>query len=97
LASAKFFSADTIPETAYKDVKSVKTVSVGAQWVTSSKVPADLVYAITKALWSDATRATLDAGHAKGKAIQKATALAGLGVPLHDGAAKFYKEVGLLK
>ncbi len=97
LASAKFFSADNIPDTAYKDVKGVKTVSVGAQWVTSAKIPADLVYAITKALWSDATRAVLDAGHAKGKAIQKATALAGLGIPLHEGAAKFYKEAGLLK
>ena len=97
LASAKFFAADSIPDSAYKDVKGVKTVSVGAQWVTSSKIPADLVYAITKALWSDATRASLDAGHAKGKAIQKATALAGLGIPLHDGAAKFYKEAGLLK
>ena len=97
LASAKFFSADSIPDGAYKDVKGVKTVSVGAQWVTSAKIPADLVYAITKALWSDTTRATLDAGHAKGKAIQKATALAGLGIPLHDGAAKFYKEAGLLK
>ena len=36
---------------------------------------ADLVYEITKALWSDKTRAALDAGHAKGKAIQKETAL----------------------
>ena len=97
MASAKFFAADSIPDSAYKDVKGVKTVSVGAQWVTSAKIPADLVYEITKALWSDKTRATLDAGHAKGKAIQKATALAGLGIPLHDGAAKFYKEAGLLK
>ncbi len=97
LAGSKFFAADEIPDGAYKDVKGVKTVSVGAQWVTSAKIPADLVYEITKALWSDKTRATLDAGHAKGKAIQKATALAGLGIPLHDGAAKFYKEAGLLK
>lgn len=97
LASAKFFAPDSIPDGAYKDVKGVKTVSVGAQWVTSSKIPADLVYEVTKALWSDKTRAVLDAGHAKGKAIQKATALAGLGIPLHDGAAKFYKEAGLLK
>ena len=65
--------------------------------MTSAKIPADLVYEVTKALWSDKTRAALDAGHAKGKAIQKATALAGLGIPLHDGAAKFYKEAGLLK
>ena len=75
----------------------MKTVAVGAQWVTSSKVDADLVYEVTKALWSDKTRAVLDAGHAKGKAITKATALNGLGIPLHPGAEKFYKEAGLIK
>jgi TRAP transporter TAXI family solute receptor len=93
-----FFSADNIPAGTYKDVGAVSTVAVGAHWVTSAKVPADTVYAITKALWSDKTRAALDAGHAKGKSIRKETALAGLqGVPLHDGAARFYREAGLLK
>jgi hypothetical protein len=92
-----FFADDVIPDDAYKGVKGVKTLAVGAQWVTSAKIDADLVYEVTKALWSDKTRATLDAGHAKGKAITKATALLGLGIPLHAGAEKFYKEAGLLK
>jgi len=92
-----FFAEDTIPDDAYKGVKGVKTLSVGAQWVTSAKIDADLVYEVTKALWSDKTRGTLDTGHAKGKAIQKATALKGLGIPLHAGAERFYKEAGLLK
>jgi uncharacterized protein len=92
-----FFADDAIPDGTYKDVAGVKTVSVGAQWVTSAKIDADLVYEVTKGLWNDKTRATLDAGHAKGKAIQKATALKGLGIPLHPGAEKFYKEAGLLK
>ncbi|MFN7193021.1 MAG: TAXI family TRAP transporter solute-binding subunit [Rhodospirillales bacterium] len=92
-----FFAADEIPAGTYKDVGAVKTVAVGAHWVTSSKIPAALVYLVTKALWSDKTRAVLDAGHAKGKSIQKATALSGLlGVPLHEGAARFYKEAGLM-
>ncbi|MGL4636039.1 MAG: TAXI family TRAP transporter solute-binding subunit [Beijerinckiaceae bacterium] len=97
MGAFKFFAADTIPDDAYKGIKGVKTVAVGAQWITSSKIDADLVYAVTKAMWSDATRAILDNGHAKGKAIQKATALAGLGAPLHAGAERFYKEAGLLK
>lgn len=96
-AQFKFFAADEIPAGTYKDVPGVKTLSVGAQWVTSAKMDAELVYQVTKALWSDKTRGILDAGHAKGKAIQKATALAGLGVPLHPGAEKFYKEAGLIK
>ncbi|MGL4325168.1 MAG: TAXI family TRAP transporter solute-binding subunit [Beijerinckiaceae bacterium] len=93
-----FFADDTIPAGTYKDIGAVKTVAVGAHWVTSAKISADTVYAVTKALWSDKTRAVLDAGHAKGKAIRKETALQGLnGVPLHAGAEKFYKEIGLLK
>jgi hypothetical protein len=92
-----FFAVDEIPAGTYKDVAAVKTVSVGAQWVTSAKISNDLVYEITKALWSDKTRTALDSGHAKGKAITKATALNGLGAPLHPGAEKFYKEAGLLK
>jgi uncharacterized protein len=92
-----FFASDTIPANTYKDVGAIVTLAVGAQWITSSTVSADVVYEITKAAWSDKTRALLDNGHAKGKAILKANALQGLGIPLHDGAAKFYKEIGLLK
>lgn len=96
-AQFKFFASDEIPTGVYKDVAGVKTLSVGAQWVTSAKIDAGLVYEITKALWSDKTRAALDSGHAKGKAIRKETALEGLGIPLHPGAEKFYKEAGLAK
>ncbi|MDH5207332.1 MAG: TAXI family TRAP transporter solute-binding subunit [Burkholderiaceae bacterium] len=92
-----FFATDKIPAETYKDVPAVNTLSVGAQWVTSAKQPADLVYGITKALWNANTRKLLDSGHAKGKAITKETALEGAGIPLHPGAEKFYREAGLLK
>ena len=97
MAQYKFFTKDRIPDGTYKDVKGVDTIAVGAQWTTSSKQPADLIYEITKALWSDKTRAALDAGHAKGKDIRKETALLGISIPLHPGAEKFYKEAGLVK
>jgi TRAP transporter TAXI family solute receptor len=93
----RFFASDEIPAGVYKDVPATKTLAVGAQWVTSSKIDADLVYEVTRALWSDKTRAALDSGHAKGKSIRKETALAGIGIPLHPGAERFYKEAGLLK
>ena len=95
----KFFAKDVVPAGTYEGQEAdVNTISVGAQWITSADQPEELIYGITKALWNDNTRKQLDAGHAKGKAIQKATALSGLqGVPLHPGAEKFYKEAGLLK
>jgi len=92
-----FYSVDNIPADTYKGVGAVKTLAVGAQWVTSAKQDATLVYNITKALWSDNTRKALDAGHAKGKSIVRAGAIVGAGIPIHAGAEKFYKEVGLLK
>ena len=61
-----FFSADEIPDGAYKNVASVKTVSVNAIWATSSKQPDDLIYELPSALWNDNTRKLLDSGHAKG-------------------------------
>lgn len=92
-----FFSQSEIPAGTYEGVDAAPTVSVGAQWVTSAKESDDLIYEITKALWNDKTRRLLDVGHAKGKTITEETALAGIGIPLHAGAERFYKEAGLLK
>ena len=92
-----FFAADEIPDGAYKDVTGVKTVSVNAIWATSSKQPDDLIYNVTAALWNANTRKLLNSGHAKGRSIKLESALQGLGIPLHVGAEKFYKEKGLIK
>lgn len=93
----KFFAADTVPAGTYEGQDAdVATIAVGAQWLTSADQPEELVYNITKALWNDATRTQLDAGHAKGKMIVKENAVAGLGLPLHPGAERFYREAGLL-
>jgi TRAP transporter TAXI family solute receptor len=92
-----FFAADEIPDGAYKGVNGVKTVSVNAIWATSSKQPDLLIYGITAALWNPSTRKLLDSGHAKGRVIKLETATQGLGIPLHVGAEKFYKEKGLIK
>ena len=90
-----------IPAGVYEGVDSdALTPAVSALLVVSSDQPDDLIYGITKALWNDNTRKLLDNGHAKGKQITAETALDGvaaLGVPLHPGAEKFYKEAGLLK
>jgi len=92
-----FFSTDEIPDGAYKNVAGVKTVSVNAIWATSTKQSEQLIYNITAALWNPNTRKLLDSGHAKGKSIKFETAVQGLGIPLHAGAEKYYKEKGLLK
>jgi hypothetical protein len=55
----------------------------------------DLVYAVTKALWSEATRRLLDA-HPIGRQVRLEEAVQGVPVPLHPGARRFYREAGLL-
>lgn len=98
LAQGDFFSTDVIPGGTYWGVESaVPTVSVGAQWITSADQPEALIHDITAALWSDHARRLLDAGHPKGRMITRDTALEGIGVPLHPGAERFYREAGMLE
>ena len=95
--ASPFFAPDVIPADTYKGVGAVKTLAVGAQWVTSDKADAGVVYEITKALYGDAAQKALAAGHAKGKLITKENAVRGAGIPFYPGAEKFYREVGLIK
>ena len=95
--SSPFFAPDTIPADTYKGVPAVHTLAVGAQWVTSDKADANVVYEITKALYSDATQKTVAAGHVKGKLITKENAVKGAGIPFHPGAERYYREAGLIK
>ena len=97
LEEYSFFSKDTVPAETYSGVAETPTISVAAQWVTSAKQSDDLVYNITKTMWDENTRKELDAGHAKGKMITLQNATTSLGIPLHPGAERFYKEVGALK
>jgi uncharacterized protein len=97
LAKYRFFARNTIPAGVYDGIGETKTISVGAQWVVGTGVDETLVYEITKSLWNANSRKLLDNGHARGKAITLETALDGVEIPLHRGAARYYKEVGLLK
>ena len=91
-----FFSAEAIPSGTYFNVPFTPTLSVGAQWLVAANLPEDDIYHITRALWHDNTRHLLDNGHPKGRLIRLETALEGLGVPLHPGAERYYREQGLI-
>lgn len=100
-----------IPAGTYpKQDQDVKTLSVMAQWIVDADVPEELVYQMTKALWEQLE--VLKGGsagqkksgvdfmaevHAKGKEVKLETALSGNSIPLHPGAEKYYKEIGLIK
>jgi len=91
-----FFQPDTIPAGTYAGVPEVETLSVGALWIVSSNVADQFVYEITRALWDEANRPILDQGHEKGRLMNPEAAIMGLPVPLHPGAERYYREIGLL-
>jgi TRAP transporter TAXI family solute receptor len=92
-----FFASSVIRSGTYLNVGHTQTLSVGAQWLVGAEVSEQMVYEITRSLWHESARRLLDGGHPKGQQIRIETALDGIGVPLHPGAARYYREVGLLK
>ncbi|MEQ8389249.1 MAG: TAXI family TRAP transporter solute-binding subunit [Alphaproteobacteria bacterium] len=97
IRTSRFVQPATIPAGTYRgQTRDVPTLGVDAQWIISADQPEELVYEITRALWHDRTLPILRAGHPLGQNIRLTSALRGLGAPLHPGAARFYRERGLL-
>ena len=92
-----FLQSDSIPAGTYPGVGAVNTLSVAAQWITRADIDDQTIYGILDALWRSDARRLLDRGHAKGRSIRLDTALDGIGLPLHDGAQQFYRDIGLIQ
>lgn len=95
LKAFPFFTADTIPAQTYSNTSSVSTLAVPAQWVVSAELDEALIYNITKALWNENTLGILAEGHPKGREVGITTALDGIGIPLHPGSERYYRELGM--
>jgi len=89
------YVAATIPAGTYEgQAEDVPTAAVINFLVTSSDVPEETVYQMTKLLFENLP--ALQAAHVAAKAISLDGALTGMPIPLHPGAERFYKEKGLL-
>ena len=96
-ADSAFLVSDTIDAAAYPGVDATPTLAVGAQWITDERIPADLIYQLTRSLFSDATQKALATGHPQGASITLPNAVRGAGIPFHEGALRFYREARVLK
>ncbi|WP_339855893.1 TAXI family TRAP transporter solute-binding subunit [uncultured Nisaea sp.] len=97
LDTHRFLARYTIPEGTYQDVKEVETLSVGSQWIVSESLPEELVYDICRALWNKNTRRIMDEGHPQGRNVKLESALDGIAIPLHSGAERCYRDLGVLQ
>jgi uncharacterized protein len=85
-----------IPARTYEgQTEDVPTASVANFLVTREGVSADMVYALTKALFGNLGQ--LVDTHPAAKGIRIEDALAGMPLPLHPGAERYYREAGILK
>lgn len=93
-----FFLTHEVPAHVYPGIDlPVTTLSVPALWLTRADQPEQLIHDITRVLWNENTQKQLRANHPIGKRILRDQALTGISIQLHPGAARYYREAGLLK
>jgi uncharacterized protein len=90
------FQVGVIPAKTYEGQDAdVSTISVQNYLVTREGVSTETVYAMTKSMFENLDQ--MVAAHAAAKAIKRENAAKAPPAPLHPGAEKYYREVGLLK
>jgi len=90
-----YFTASMIHAGTYPEVtENIPTFAVKSTFVTSSDTPTDLVYAVTKAIFSNLEKFRMS--HPALKWIESEEMLKGNSAPFHRGAERYYWEAGLL-
>lgn len=90
------YQPGVIPAGTYKGQASdVTTATITNLLVSQTSVSDDLAYQMTRLLFENLGR--LAEAHPAAKDIQLERATNGLPIPLHPGAERFYREVGVLK
>jgi hypothetical protein len=96
LAKYPYYAKAYVPVDLYEGAvndKNVDTFGVKATFVTSAKVPDKVVYAVTKEVFENFD--SFKKLHPAFEVLTKEGMLEGLSAPIHPGAMKYYKEVGL--
>ncbi len=91
-----YYRTATIPGGMYRGTDAdTQTFGVGATFVSSAKVPEDVIYNVVKAVFENFDE--FKKLHPAFKVLKKEEMIKdGLSAPLHDGAMKYYKEAGLM-
>ena len=97
VAENDYYRTATIPGGMYRgNDMDAKTFGVGATFVTSATVPEEVIYVVVKSVFENFE--DFKKLHPAFAVLKKEEMVKdGLSAPLHDGAAKYYKEAGLIK
>ncbi|MGA6927307.1 MAG: TAXI family TRAP transporter solute-binding subunit [Desulfosarcina sp.] len=92
-----YYRYATLPGGMYRGTDTdTKTFGVGATFVSSAKVPEEVIYPVVKAVFDNFDE--FKKLHPAFDVLKKEEMVKdGLSAPLHDGAIRYYKEVGLIK
>lgn len=91
-----FYTLELVPAGSYRGQETdVPQLAVRAMMVARSDVPDDVVYGFTRAIFDNLPQ--FYAAHPAARSLVLATALNGMPIPLHPGAARLYKERGLAR
>jgi TRAP transporter TAXI family solute receptor len=91
-----YYARVQLPAGTYKgQTAAVDTLAVMAVWATHDALPDSVAYEVTKALYENT--AIMGQVHVQGKNIALSTATAVGTAPLHPGAARYFKEKGVVK
>lgn len=95
LTDYPYYTGYTIPMDTYKGMtKDATALSIKATLIASDALDTDTVYNLTKALFENLE--TFSGMHAKAAELNIEDALKGISIPIHPGAEKYYKEIGIL-
>lgn len=96
IAELPYYRVATIPGGMYRgNPEDTTTFGVGATFVSSADVPEKVIYNVVKAVFDNFEE--FKKLHPAFSVLKKEEMVKdGLSAPLHDGAKKYYKEVGLL-
>ena len=90
-----FYTKTVIPAGTYKGTDvDTEALAIKATLAVSASLDENTVYEMTKTLFENLGE--LGAAHAKGKEVSAKAAVTGISVPFHPGAAKYFKEIGVL-
>jgi TRAP transporter TAXI family solute receptor len=91
-----YYREATIPASMYRGTdRAIKTFGVGATFVASRQTPDEVVYQLTKVVFENFLE--FKKLHPAFNGLQKEQMINdGLSAPLHSGAVRYYREVGLM-